>query len=61
MDRLRPVLVGSNPPCYTESKKKWERADLMKADHPVAAILYVVLSVLAGVAAVFMMESLSAS
>jgi hypothetical protein len=33
----------------------------MKAGHPVAAILYVVLSVLAGVAAVFMMESLSAS
>ena len=33
----------------------------MKAGYPVAAILYVVLSVLAGVAAVFMMESLSAS
>ena len=38
-----------------------ETADLMKAGHPVAAILYVLLSVLAGVAAVFMMESLSAS
>ena len=38
-----------------------ETAELMKAGHPVAAILYVVLSVLAGVAAVFMMESLSAS
>jgi hypothetical protein len=33
----------------------------MKTGHPVAAILYVVLSVLAGVAAVFLMESVSAS
>jgi CrcB protein len=38
-----------------------ETADLMKTGHPVAAILYVVLSVLAGVAAVFLMESVSAS